>query len=234
MSETLLKLYYSEVPEIEYKGQSNSALIDYLSKFASSKNKKLDDFFFFINGTLMNINESLLIKDSFQGETSKEELNIFALKKPSLIQIHAEDPAPIPNLNYNIEKIEDLENFARKKVNKIYYNDIVCPKCETTAIIDKKGLNLNVLNCENFHYIKNITFDTFDQFVYDYDNCNKDYKKKYRCNICGMPKDKLKEDKMYICSCGCRVCDECRKELHKQVKIKDISKLILKIKIIIV
>ena len=223
MSETLLKLYYSEAPDIEYKGQSNTALIDYLSKFASSKNKKIDDFFFFINGTLMNINESLLIKDSFQGETSKEELNIFALKKPNLNQIHAEDPAPIPNLNYNIneieekieEKIEDLENFARKKVNKIYYNDIVCPKCETTAIIEKDGLNLNVLNCENFHYLKNITFDAFDQFVYDYNNKDKEYIKKYRCNICGMPKDKLKVDEMYICSCGCRVCHECRKELHK-------------------
>ena len=219
MSEILLKLYYSEVPDIEYKGQSNTSLMDYLSKFSASKNKKLDDFFFFVNGTLININESHLIKDSFQGETLKEELNIFALKKPSSIQIHVEEPAPIPEVKYNIneieEKIDDLENFVRKKVNKIYYNDIVCPKCETTAIIEKKGLNLNVLNCENFHNIKNITFDAFDQFVYDYNNDNKEYKKKFRCNICGIPKDKLKVDKMYMCSCGCRVCDECRNSLHK-------------------
>ena len=214
MSETLLKLYYSEAPDKEYKSQSNTSLIEQLTKFASSKNKKLDDFLFFNNGSLINVSENILIKDISTGETPKEELNIFVLNKPVSV-------SEIKKTEIKNKEIENIQIYRRK--NEVYYNDIICPKCETSAIIEKNGLNLNVLNCENFHNLKNITFDTFDKFVYDYTSEDKEYKKKYRCNICGMPKNKLKEDEMYICSCGCRVCVHCRKELHKP-EIIDSSK----------
>ena len=59
----------------------------------------------------------------------------------------------------------------RRKINKQYYLDVVCPRCDTTAIIDKvqdkNSLLLNVLNCGNFHYLKNMHYDAFDDFVFD-------------------------------------------------------------------
>ena len=193
MPETFLKIYFSEEPEKIYLCRTNTLLIEALSKFASSQNKTINDFFFFHNGSLININEDnkdLLLKDAFPKIKKTNEIKIFAFTGNNTKNING-------------------------KLNKYYYNDIICPKCETTAIIEKKGLNLNVLNCENFHYLKDITFDTFDQFVYDYNNRDKEYIKKYRCNICGVPKHSSEMDKMYICSCGCRVCDKCRNELHK-------------------
>ena len=62
----------------------------------------------------------------------------------------------------------------RRKINKQYYLDVVCPRCDTTAIIDKvqdkNSLLLNVLNCGNFHYLKNIHYDAFDDFVFGQEN----------------------------------------------------------------
>ena len=172
MPETLLKIYFSEEPEKIYLCQSNTLLIEALSKFASSQNKTIDDFFFFLDGSLINVNKdkkNIFLRDSLPKDNKTNELKIFAFSGNSSKRI-------------------------KRKINRFYYNDIICPKCETTAIIDKKGLNLNVLNCENFHYLKNITFDIFDQFIYDYDSPNKEYHKKFRCNICGMPNHKLEED----------------------------------------
>ena len=44
----------------------------------------------------------------------------------------------------------------RRKINKQYYLDVVCPRCDTIGIIDKvqdkNSLLLNVLNRGNFHY----------------------------------------------------------------------------------
>ena len=39
---------------------------------------------------------------------------------------------------------------------KKYYNDIVCPFCKTSAIIENNGIKLNIINClfnNNFKFI---------------------------------------------------------------------------------
>ena len=229
-------IFYNKDKKRDFRCEKDDELSKPFSDFAISEKKKIEDFFFYYKGSLIEIKKDEKIKDTIFGNSEKDKFKIFALpltplqiQKPVPKIIEPEFPGKKPvepeptkltteiTVETKEEKKDEYEEPTpiRRKINKVYYNDIVCPKCETTAIIEKNELNLNVLNCENFHYLKNITFDAFDQFVYDYDNKDKEYKKKYRCNICGMPKDKLKVDKMYICSCGCRVCDECRNGLHK-------------------
>ena len=229
-------IFYNKDQKRDFRCEKDDELSKPFSDFASSEKKKIEDFFFYYKGSLIEIKKDEKIKDTIFGNSEKDKFKIFALpltplqiQKPVPEKIEPEfprikPPEPKPtNITTEItvetkeEKKDEYEEPTpiRRKINKVYYNDIVCPKCETTAIIEKNGLNLNVLNCENFHYLKDITFDAFDQFVYDYKSEDKEYKKKYRCNICGMPKDKLKVDKMYICSCGCRVCEECKNGLHR-------------------
>jgi len=229
-------IFYNKDQKRDFRCEKDDELSKPFSDFATSEKKKIEDFFFYYKGSLIEIKKDEKIKDTIFGNSEKDKFKIFALpltplqiQKPVPKIIEPEfpgkksvEPEPTnPTTEITVETKEEKKDEyeeqkpIRRKINKVYYNDIVCPKCETTAIIEKNELNLNVLNCENFHYLKDITFDTFDQFVYDYDNKDKEYIKKYRCNICGMPKDKLKVDKMYICSCGCRVCDECRNGLHK-------------------
>ena len=239
MSQLTFEIFFNKDQKRECHCETDDLLSKPLSDFASSESKKIEDFFFFYKGALIDVSKNENIKDTIFGNSGKDKFKIFALPltpiqvpKSVPIKIEQELPEKKPNeielnsitkptkeiiIETKEEKRDEYEEPSqiRRKINKVYYNDIVCPKCETTAIIEKNGLNLNVLNCENFHYLKNITFDVFDQFVYDYNNDSNEYKKKFRCNICGMPKNKLKEDKMYICSCGCRVCNECRNGLHK-------------------
>ena len=99
------------------------------------------------------------------------------------------------------------------KNRKEYLNDIICPYCETTAIIDidKDNIyNLNLLNCDNFHMFKNLSYDEF----------NKKKTKEnesLKCFICGelfiymTPPN----NKMFICSCG-TICCSCCKDIHKE------------------
>ena len=56
-----------------------------------------------------------------------------------------------------VNRQEEVFQF-RKVNNNVYYNDIACPMCKTPAIIEEneKDLSINILNCDNFHFLKNI------------------------------------------------------------------------------
>ena len=111
---------------------------------------------------------------------------------------------------------------------KSYYNDVICPKCKTTAIIDidERDLNLKVLNCENFHCLNNIKYDQLNDFVFDFDDESIENETKLIenkdiliCNSCNthkkyMTPPEYEDDKLYACSCGAIVCSLCY-EIHK-------------------
>ena len=120
----------------------------------------------------------------------------------------------IPNASVNKKqndeektKYIDLKNIKRN----IFY-DVICPECETSAVIDIKeeendnlpDIKLNIKNCDNFHYLKNIKFNYYTNF----DD---------KCNICHVRKIQLTppENKLYLCSCGIILCPEC-KEKHNE------------------
>ena len=136
------------------------------------------------------------------------------------------------------ENNEDNEDVLpkREKINKEYYNDIICPKCKTSAIIDNndKDLNLKILNCGNFHCLNDIKYNSFDDYIFDLDDASEENLEKLNsnrefliCDICHTYKKYLTPpyDYFYICSCGANVCPECDKthdEInHHKVKLDD-------------
>ena len=140
------------------------------------------------------------------------------------------------------EEKKETKIVREKKINREYYNDIICPKCLTTAIIDREesSLSYNILNCQNFHYLKNICYDAFDEFVFDFDDESKEnkeilekHKNILKCEICSNHQSKLTppNDIMYMCSCGSIVCYECIKgeeathneKGHFQIDLKDLN-----------
>ena len=111
-------------------------------------------------------------------------------------------------------------------MNKKYYNDIICPKCKTSAIIDKNEseLNLKILNFENFHYLNNIKYYKFDNYVFDFNDISEQNLEKLKenkdlllCDLCHNNKVYMtpQNDKLYIYSCGSNVCSECY-DMHNE------------------
>ena len=56
----------------------------------------------------------------------------------------------------------DPSNKEAKGEEKEYFNDILCPYCLTSSILENDGHKLNIINCNNFHHLPNITYDRFD------------------------------------------------------------------------
>jgi hypothetical protein len=122
-------------------------------------------------------------------------------------------------------------NERRRRTNREYYNDIICPKCKTTAIIDKEDedrLSLKILNCENFHYLNNIKYNIFDDFVFDkFELTKEDYRNYNNCDLCNKKKKELvaPKNRLYYCQCGISICSECSNnkehKTHKKIDSDD-------------
>ena len=174
----------------------------------------------------------------------KNEIHLeYSIQQENQIQILKENQ--MQNQNQIENEIKEEENNEEeyfqeyeigKKVNKKYYNDIICPKCKTSAIIDKNEneLNLKILNCENFHCLNNIKYDLFDYYVFDFNDISEQNLEKITenkdlviCGICGNNKLNMTppNDKLYICSCGYTVCSECfvchNEPGHNKINIDD-------------
>ena len=202
MSKLIIHFVGKEKETISY--QDDDRLEDKLKDSIKDKGLKPSDFNFYYRGSLINYSNNIKIKDTiFGGEDSKEEYNIFAVcllsppkkKKKATKKEEKEYDQVTEDKNeikddtekkdeIKTEKTEETSSIRRKK-NRFYYNDIICPICETTAIIDKykyksedkdnykdKGKDISlfkVLNCENFHFVDKINYYKFDDFVYNYD-----------------------------------------------------------------
>ena len=255
MSKLIIHFVGKEKETISY--QDDDRLEDKLKDSIKDKGLKPSDFNFYYRGSLINYSNNIKIKDTiFGGEDSKEEYNIFAVcllsppkKKKKATKKEEKEYDQVTEVKNEIkddtekkdeiksEKTEETSSIRRKK-NRLYYNDIICPKCETTAIIDKYKNNNNislfkVLNCENFHFLDEIKYDKFDDFVVDYDKDEKDnYWKKYKCDTCNTILKNITpggphNGELFLCKCGAYVCNNCY-EYHKNsdvVKEEDFDKL---------
>jgi hypothetical protein len=255
MSKLIIHFVGKEKETISY--QDDDRLEDKLKDSIKDKGLKPSDFNFYYRGSLINYSNNIKIKDTiFGGEDSKEEYNIFAVcllsppkKKKKATKKEEKEYDQVTEVKNEIkddtekkdeiksEKTEETSSIRRKK-NRLYYNDIICPKCETTAIIDKYKNNNNislfkVLNCENFHFLDEIKYDKFDYFVVDYDKDEKDnYWKKYKCDTCNTILKNITpggphNGELFLCKCGAYVCNNCY-EYHKNsyvVKEEDFDKL---------
>ena len=243
MTNILLKIHYNKITE-DYSCEKNDLLLEHFSNFAKKCKKNENDFIFLYKGSVVNyINPAtgskIKISDTIFGNSNSRKFNIFAVlistsssseeeQKESLVEqsdFHSDMKSNLFSEEYGDTILPEI----RRKINKQYYLDVVCPKCETTAIIekvqDKNSLLLNVLNCGNFHYLKNIHYDALDEFVPDFDEEEKalkeaidnkkairtPYFEKYKCDCCSSSKIMLTPpyDDVYICSCGSQYCSSC-------------------------
>ena len=198
----------------EYSGKEEDLLSIPLTQFANSKNKELEDFNFYYEESKINYDNNITIKDSIFGNKEVKIFKISAVLKEKCEELKneiIEKKNEIKNeIKINLieqDEIKEINEKNKKEIIYDYYEDIICPMCLTTAIIDKESdddLSLNILNCENFHFLKNIKFDIYDDYVFD--RTKKDLieknKELFMCDICKEQKYNMSppEDELYICS----------------------------------
>ena len=173
-------------------------------------------FLYEFNKTLINDNNKINVKD---------DKNL--IKKPTYEELNNN----IDNFIYkSIEKLENsfrIHNRLLKKPKKIdiikleknenYFNDILCPICKTSAIIENEGLNLNIINCNNCHRISNINYNDIEESNL-YPNI--------QCSSCAGYSLNLTppENQIYICNCGINMCCLCYKthnKNHLKIEVKN-------------
>jgi len=208
-------------------------------KFLKKVEHMTKDYAFYFNGSLLNYEDKIHIKDKFSGS---DTVNIVAFPLRKMTDKKAEinsgettttSQISIPvNQNENkditsevkqevkpTEKIEEKKEVEEKK----HYNDIICPFCKTSAIIENDGMKLKVINCENFHHLENIRYDKFDEYEYNLDdlsaeNLNKLSKTPFmKCNICSQDLILMTPPRqLYMCTCHAIMCPHCFKEDHHE------------------
>ena len=209
--------------------QNGESIINPLKTFSNIQKKKLEDFAFLYKGSLIYYKDERIkdINNLFFSNAEKKIYNIFAIlleskeKKNDLAQKTKEESSSEQNRiqiqnqsqtkkQDSEEKFINFEEFQKKR----YYNDVICPECETSAIIDINedkeniygisNLSFNINNCENFHYLKNINFNAYDEFYNKYQDD--------KCNLCSIKKLQLTppNNELFLCSCGIKVCPECK------------------------
>ena len=237
MSSITIKIHYNK-KVINSSCSVSDSLEDSLKEFTNAENKKLDDFVFYYKGSLIQNNSSLGLNDIFQITESNSTFNIFAYlismnktieKEKSSIEKN-EIKEIRENKESNIESSLESKTESKteeKKKNKYYY-DVICPECKTTAIIDinkddddkNNYYDFNILNCENFHYLKNKKYNIYNNFIYDEEK-SEDRIPFLRCGSCGARKMGIP----YYCSCGNNLCQNCKEtnvnhEKHYKIEFK--------------
>ena len=218
MDEIIFNIHYNKnkVPIPHKKGES---LEIPFKNFANTQKMRLDDFVFLYKTSIINYKSSRSgskdLNYLFFSNKEKKSFSIFAYlikpteKKKNIVQqkeSSISEQSQTQSQNQDDEtKVTNAEEFQKNK----YYNDIICPECETSAIIDiidsNRELDLlkfNIYNCDNFHFLQNNRFNMYD----DYYCRNSD-----KCNLCSCIQCQLTppDNKLFICSCGSKVCPSC-------------------------
>ena len=202
-----------------------------IKTFVKKINSQEKDLAFYFNGTLLNYEDKIHVKDKFSGS---DTVNIVAFplkkKEPSSTSQNTEDPQSKKSISIsvtqdsnqvnepkNIPEVEPQKKVEEKKEIE-FYNDIICPSCKTSAIIENDGMKLRIINCENFHHIKNIRYDKFDDYEYDFDDISEENLNKLsetpfmQCDTCHDHIARLTPPRqLYICTCHSKMCPECQK-----------------------
>ena len=208
-------------------------------KFLKKVEHMTKDYAFYFNGSLLNYEDKIHIKDKFSGSDTvnivafplrkmtdkKAEINSGETTTTSQISIpvnQKENKDITSEVKQEVkptEKIEEKKEVEEKK----HYNDIICPFCKTSAIIENDGMKLKIINCENFHHLENIRYDKFDEYEYNLDdlsaeNLNKLSKTPFlKCNICSQDLVLMTPPRqLYMCTCHAIMCPHCFKKEHHE------------------
>ena len=165
-------------------------------------NEKLEEIFKRFKIKINAENKELVYL--YNGEIIKDEnIIISKLGSEKIITILACDSNNIP---LNIKNIVKLDN-------------VICPICKESAILDEKDYKLIIYGCKNEHITKNILINKFKEYQeIDYskiicNNCNKN-------NI-----NNAYNNEFYICNiCKINLCPICKSKhdnKHKIIKYKN-------------
>ena len=240
MSSITFKIHYNK-KVIKSSCSESDLLEDSLKVFTNAEKKNLDDFVFYHNGSLIQYSSSNKLNNIFHITESNRTFNLFAYlisinektekeksstEKNEIKEIKASNEES--NKELDKENKTEVKTKNKKKIKR--YLDVICPECKTTAIIDKDDksemyYDFNILNCGNFHFLKNTKYNVYDQFIYDPDGINsekaRNKKNILRCGSCGARKMGIP----YYCSCGINLCENCQKtnsnhEKHNQIELE--------------
>ena len=155
---------------------------DIFKKYSLKIGKDIKDIYFLFNGG--QINEELKLK----------EIN------------------GIDNNNaILVDEIRD-KNQNKKEENKKQSNDIICPICSESCIINFDEYKIKLNQCNNGHEISNILFNEFK----DTQIINES---KIICNKCNKSKSEISHNKLYKC-CNCHIylCPICKLKHNNENK----------------
>jgi len=226
MSDLTFKFHLNKTSE-DYTCQNDDQIIQPFEKFAKDQNKELKDFAFYYRSSLIKDSEyTTSINKSIFGNTKAKKFDIFVVllqleeskkKRPeekNEIIIEKKIETKEEKKEPKEEKKETKEEKKEEEKKEFYY-DIICPECKTSAIIDinndKADLGLKILNCENFHNLKNKAYDIYEELDLD--------RIPLRCDICSSYLTPP-ENQLYYCSCGSNVCSECNNS-HDDEKLNE-------------
>lgn len=211
--------------------QSDELIETPLKDFVKAERKKFEDFVFYYKGVLIE-NYKQKLYELFRIEKETKIFNIFAihlLENDNAIssgETQEETKGETKAETKEETKAETSEETKEEKKAEIkdeqkeFYYDIVCPECQTSAIIDinsdNEYLSFQILNCENFHNLKNKNYDIYQDLDLD--------RIPVKCNICSTHLTPP-ENKLLYCTCGNNVCNECdinhTEPGHTKIEFKD-------------
>ena len=231
MTTFTFKFDYNNKQTEPFTCQEDEKIEGPFGKFASSEKKKIDDFAFYYKTFLIkdfnkSLNETIFIN------SGKKEIMILAilLKLDKSKEENAKEKKETIPEEKKVEKKEDSKEEKKgekkeepkKEVLENYF-DVICPECKTSAIIDidndERRYDLKILNCENFHNLRKLNYDIYDQFnIFDTKDENKKIEKTMSypdllvCGLCSNSRLFMTppEDKLSFCfACGVNICPEC-------------------------
>ena len=240
MTTYTFKFHFEKKPDEMITWSESSNISDPFKEYSRKIKENKEDLIFYYKGSSFKYNECE--KNSFKNEMFSKispnapiNINAFPLRKTKkhkltlkLSSSKDRQEALAPDLvpMNKIKKEKQLDNNSiilsenKKKEEKVdeieYYNDILCPSCLTTSIIENDGYKLSIINCNNFHHIPNITFDRFE---------SNDSFPMAKCGMCSSYKYQFNTPptQYYYCSCGYYICPSCyttHDRGHKKIEIE--------------
>ena len=244
MTTFTFKFDYNNKQTQPFTCQEDEKIEGPFGKFASSENKSIEDFAFYYKTFLIkdfnkSLNETIFIN------SGKKEIMILAilLKLDKSKEENAKEKKETIPEEKKVEKKEDSKEEKKeekkeepkKEVLENYF-DVICPECKTSAIIDidndERRYDLKILNCENFHNLRKLNYDIYEQFnIFDtkddsfehLEELLKSYSDLLKCGQCGNNRLYMTppEDKLSFCfACGINICPECMNTHDKDHKDK--------------
>ena len=230
MDEIILEIHFNK-KKMKIPHTKGESLEIPFRHFTDSQKMKLENFVFLYKTSIINYksakSSSKDMNNFFFKDKEQNSFRIFAyLIDSEENKKNAWQQSEELNLEQNKKQNNETKNEKVEETKKIkYYNDIICPECETSAIIDVLDgdkvtdlLNFNIYNCDNFHYLQNNKFNIYDDYYCRFAD---------KCNHCNFSQVQLTppEDKLFLCSCGDKLCPDCNRSHiepgHKKIFYND-------------